>query len=102
MYSIVSSDLTAIESPLVERKLTVPGTNDAVAVGDVDGVGETNVGDGVGAMDAVPVAVFDWPLATASSTTSSAATSAGEDSARGGMFACVGEGARAIQGQIYR
>ena len=39
-------------------------------------------------------------MATASSTTSSAATSAGEDSARGGMLACVGEGARAIQGQI--
>ena len=38
---------------------TVPGTNDAVAVGDVDGVGGTNVGVGVGAMDAVPVAVFD-------------------------------------------
>ena len=50
--------MTAIESPL-ETKVTVPGTNDAVAVGDVDGVGGTNVGVGVGAMDAVPVAVFD-------------------------------------------
>ena len=100
--------MTAIESPLVERKLTVPGTNDAVAVGDVDGVGKTNVGVGVGAMDAVPVAVFDWPLATASSTTSSAANSArAEGSVRGGMLAVacvgerarVGEEARAIHGQ---
>ena len=72
--------------------VTVPGTKDAVAVGDVEGVGGMNVGVGV-ANDCVPVAVLDWPLATATTIKISTANSAGEESVRGDMLARGGSAA---------
>jgi hypothetical protein len=62
-------------------------------VGDVEGVGGMNVGVGVGANDCVPVAVLDWPLATATTIRICAANNAGEESVRGDMLARGGSAA---------
>lgn len=73
--------------------VTKPGTNDAVAVGCIEGVGGITVAAGVGATDRVPVAVFDWPLAATTRIRISAANSAGEESVRGDMLARGGSAA---------